>query len=69
MLAIVLVLDLLGAGKVEKVRSGVCDIVDVDCDWVCMASSTKDEDIKMMELVVCLLRNRNASTSTTSHGR
>lgn len=32
MLAMVAVFDLLGAGKVEKVRSGGCDIVGVDCD-------------------------------------
>jgi hypothetical protein len=46
----VLVEDLLGAGKVEKVRSGGCDIVSVDCDWVCMMSVRQDEKTKLMEL-------------------
>lgn len=34
--AMVLLLDLLGAGKLEMVRSGGCDIATVDCDCVCM---------------------------------
>ena len=39
--AMVLVFDLVGAGKLEKVRSGGCDIAAANCDGVCIATRIK----------------------------
>lgn len=58
----VLLIDLLGAGKLEKVRSGGCEIAE-GCDCVCMLLESQEEMMVLFVLGATKDKHKFAFTS------